>query len=244
MKALIVDDEPLALRRLQRMLDGLDDVDVVGTAGDGEEARVQVEALQPDVVLLDIDMPECDGLTLAATATLPAVIFITAHREHALEAFELDAVDYLLKPVSEERLIRALGRVAARRGSTAPTDVLSAVRDAVAEERRPPRLTARAGDTMHVFDARSVARLHARDKVTMFWVEGTEYVLDESLAELERRLAAWDFLRVHRSELINLDAVVSVRFGAGESSVTLRDGTQAPVSRRMLVELKKRLRGS
>ncbi|MEM6289895.1 MAG: LytTR family DNA-binding domain-containing protein [Myxococcota bacterium] len=244
MKLLIVDDEPLAQRRMQRMLASIDGMEVVGVAGDGDEARTQVEALQPDVVLLDIDMPECDGLTLAATAELPAVIFVTAHREHALEAFELDAVDYLLKPVSKERLVQALSRVATRQGAANPSDVVTAVRDAVAEERRAPRLTARAGDTMHVFDARAVARLHARDKVTMFWVEGTEYVLDESLAELERRLAAWDFLRVHRSELINLDAVVSVRFGAGESSVTLRDGAQAPVSRRMLAELKKRLRGS
>ncbi len=238
MKVMIVDDEPLARRRLERMVSALEDVEVVGMASDGAQARDRLSALAPDAVLLDIDMPECDGLTLAATTNLPAVIFVTAHREHALEAFGLDAVDYLLKPVSQERLRQALDR-ARSRNSGAPERVVPAT----PERSRPPRLTARTGDTLHVFDAMAVQRLHARDKVTLFWVDGTEYILDDSLTEMERRLAGWDFVRVHRAELINLDAVVSVRIGPGESSVNLRDGSQVPVSRRLLPELKRRLRG-
>lgn len=238
MKVMIVDDEPLARRRLERMVNGVDGVEVVGVASDGVEARERLPDLAPDAILLDIDMPECDGLTLAATTTLPAVIFVTAHREHALEAFGLDAVDYLLKPVSQDRLREALERARIRR--TPPVKRIAA---SPLDRARPPRLTARSGDTLHVFDAVGVQRLHARDKVTLFWVEGAEYILDESLSEMERRLAAWDFVRVHRAELINLDAVVSVRIGAGESSVNLRDGTQVPVSRRLLPELKRRLRG-
>jgi len=238
MKVMIVDDEPLARRRLERMLKTLEDIEVVGMASDGAQARDRLPSLAPDAVLLDIDMPECDGLTLAATTNLPAVIFVTAHREHALEAFELDAVDYLLKPVSQERLRHALDRARSRR-SDAPERASPANPD----RSRPPRLTARTGDTLHVFDATSVQRLHARDKVTLFWVDGDEYILDDSLAEMERRLAGWDFVRVHRAELVNLDAVVSVRIGAGESSVNLRDGSQVPVSRRLLPELKRRLRG-
>jgi len=241
LRVLVVDDEPIARRRLERMVGGMPDVDVVGTASDGVEAKGAVEDTQPDVVLLDIDMPECDGLTLAATTTLPAIIFITAHREHALEAFEVDAVDYLLKPVTRPRLAQALDKVRAR-NSESTADVTEAVRDALAEQRRPPRLSARAGDVLHVFDARQIARLHARDKVTLFWVEDTEYVLDESLSELERRLDAWDFVRVHRAELINLDHVVAVHLGAGESSLVLRDDSQVPVSRRALPQLKKRLK--
>ncbi len=240
MKVLIVDDEPIARRRLERMLSGMPELVVVGTAGDGIEARGEVERLEPDVVLLDIDMPECDGLTLAATTPLPAVIFVTAHREHALEAFELDAVDYLLKPVTRTRLVQALEK--ARGRSAEP--VAEVVREVLVDQRRPPRLSARSGDTLHVFDARDVQRLQARDKVTLFWVEGTEYVLDESLTELERRLDAWDFVRVHRAELVNLGAVVSVHLGSGESSLTLRDGSQVPVSRRALAGLKKRLTSS
>jgi DNA-binding LytR/AlgR family response regulator len=237
MKILVVDDEAIARRRLERMLAGMPGVELVGTASDGIEAREAVERLQPDVVLLDIDMPECDGLTLAATTPLPAVIFVTAHREHALEAFEVDAVDYLLKPVTRPRLVQALEKV---RGRSAEP-VAEAVREVLTDQRRPPRLSARSGDTLHVFDAREIQRLHARDKVTLFWVEGSEYVLDDSLTELERRLEAWDFLRVHRAELINLGAVVSVHLGSGESSLTLRDGSQVPVSRRALAGLKKRL---
>lgn len=238
MKVMIVDDEPLARRRLERMVNALDDAEVVGMASDGTEARERLPSLAPDAVLLDIDMPECDGLTLAATTTLPAVIFITAHREHALEAFGLDAVDYLLKPVSQDRLRQALDRARARTSST-PKSAAAAAPD----RSRPPRLTARTGDTLHVFDAAQVQRLHARDKVTLFWVDGSEYILDDSLAEMERRLAGWDFVRVHRAELVNLAAVVSVRIGAGESCVNLRDGSQVPVSRRLLPELKRRLRG-
>jgi DNA-binding LytR/AlgR family response regulator len=239
MKVLIVDDEPIARRRLERMLSGVPEVTVVGTAADGEEARAAVETLQPDVVLLDIDMPECDGLTLAATANLPAVVFVTAHREHALEAFDVNAVDYVLKPVSRPRLLQALERVRAR---TDPSAVADAGRHALADQRRPPRLSARTGDVLHVFDAREIARLHARDKATLFWVNGVEYVLDESLSELERRLGDWDFVRVHRAELVNLGAVVSVHLGSGESSALRRDGSQVPVSRRALPLLKQRLK--
>ncbi|MGH1342650.1 MAG: LytR/AlgR family response regulator transcription factor [Nannocystales bacterium] len=239
MKVMIVDDEPLARRRLERMLKGLEGIEVVGTASDGSQARDRLSTLAPDAVLLDIDMPECDGLTLAATTNLPAVIFVTAHREHALEAFGLDAVDYLLKPVSRDRLRQALERARSRR-SLIPQRAAPSER---VDRGRPPRLTARTGDTLHVFDAVAVQRLHARDKVTMFWVDGVEYILDDSLAEMERRLAAWDFVRVHRAELVNLAAVVSVRIGAGESTVNLRDGSRVPVSRRLLPDLKRRLRG-
>lgn len=242
MKVLVVDDEALARRRLLRMLDAFDEIEVVGEAADGVEAQPLIESLSPDVVLLDVDMPECDGLTLAATVDLPAVIFVTAHREHAVEAFELDATDYLLKPVSKDRLLAALERVRERR-THAPSDVFDAVREVVLDERRAPRLSARAGDTLHVFDARNVCRFHARDKVTLFWVDDVEYVLDTSLSELETRLASWDFCRVHRAELINLSTVVQVRLGPGESAVHLRDGSVAPVSRRMLAELKRRLHG-
>lgn len=241
LRVLIVDDEDIARRRLERMLAGMPEVEVVGTASDGVQARDAALDLAPDLVLLDIDMPECDGLTLAATTALPAVIFVTAHREHAIEAFEVDAVDYLLKPVTRARLVQALDKVRARKADAAP-DVTEVVREALADGRRPPRLSARCGDVLHVFDAREVQRLCARDKATLLWRDGTEYVLDESLNELERRLEAWDFIRVHRSELVNLGAVVSVHLGGGESSVLLRDGSQVPVSRRALPLLKKRLR--
>lgn len=237
MKVLIVDDEAIARRRLERMVAGIPDAEVVGVASDGIEARDAVARLEPDLVLLDVDMPECDGLTLAATTPLPAVVFVTAHREHAVEAFEVQAIDYILKPVTRARLVQALNKVKAREAEP----VAEVVREVLVDQRRPPRLSARAGDTLHVFDAREIQRLHARDKVTLFWVEGAEYVLDESLTELERRLDPWDFVRVHRAELVNLDAVVSVHLGSGESSLTLRDGSQVPVSRRALAALKKRL---
>ncbi len=243
MNVLIVDDEPLARRRLRRMLDALEGVHVVGEAADGEEGRLEIERHAPDLVLLDIDMPQCDGLSLAATADMPHVIFVTAHRQHAPEAFELDAVDYLLKPVRRDRLAHAIERVRQRRpGGSELEEVAEVVRDTVAHQRRPPRLSARSGTTLHVFDARDISRLQTRDKYTVFHRNGVEYLLDESLSDLQRRLESWDFVRVHRAELVNLAAVVAVHLGAGESEVELRDGTRVPVSRRMLPELKRRLR--
>jgi len=121
LRTLIVDDEPLAVERMQVICAGIDDVNVIGTASDGQAALRLVAALNPDLILLDLTMPETDGLTVArqlsGEESPPAVIFVTAHDEFAVEAFDLDAVDYVLKPVSPDRLQRAVGRVIARRAA-------------------------------------------------------------------------------------------------------------------------------
>jgi DNA-binding LytR/AlgR family response regulator len=164
-------------------------------------------------------MPGVDGLALARQlGARPAVIFTTADAGQALAAFDVAAVDYLLKPVVRERLERALARVS----SSAPA---------------PPRVSARDGQTLHVVDARRVTRFHALDKYTAFLVDGRELLGEESLGSLEARLAPHGFLRVHRGELVRLDAVVALD---GET-VRLMDGQEARVSRRSLPELRKRL---
>lgn len=230
MKVLVVDDEAPARRRLVRMLGRLDGVEVAGEAADGEEALALVRTLGPDLLLLDIDMPEMDGLELAEHGDLPPVVFTTAHAEHALRAFEVAAVDYLLKPISRDRLAEAIARARARAGMEPPSAAAG-----------PVRITARSGGTVHVVDVVEITRFHAEDKVTVVSHEGRELLLDESLSSLEQRLGPHGFVRTHRSELVRLDAVRALHTEDGSTSVELSDGSRAAVGRRMVAELKRRL---
>ncbi len=230
MKVLVVDDEEPARRRLVRMLKRLDDVEVAGVAGDGEEALALIRERDPELILLDIDMPEMDGLELAEEPGMPPIVFTTAHAEHALRAFEVAAVDYLLKPISRERLAAAIERVRTREPkSQAP------------ESGDSLRITARNGTTVHVIEAREITRFHAEDKCTVFEHGGRELLLDDSLSALEQRLGVHGFFRAHRSELINLAAVVALHMDGGSTTVELRDGSRAAVGRRMVTRLKQRL---
>ena len=241
MKVLVVDDERVARNRLKRMLGRIEGLEVVGEAADGKEALERIVELEPDVAFLDIRMPEMDGLELARR--LPEstrVIFTTAYDEYAVEAFETSAVDYLLKPVEAERLetaIRKLERRAARR----ETPDLERLLERIVGRDEPRRITARRGDTIRVFDPRTILRFHAQDRYTVFRHEGHDYLLDESITSLEERLADVGFVRTHRSELVSLDAIRALKREDDINHVELADGQRAVVSRRHLRELKRRL---
>ena len=245
MRVLVVDDEAPARRRLLRMLAEEDDIEVVGEASDGLEARALIERHAPDLLLLDVQMPELDGLALARGPGMPALVFTTAHAEHAVAAFELAALDYLLKPIERERLRRALARVRERlaqaRGAGLDAAQLGELMRGARERGAPPRLAAREGNRVHLFDLASVTRLSAQDKYVVLIYRGREYLLGDSLAELEARLASFGFVRVHRAELVNLAAVVAITGEPGQARVELRDGQHAPVSRRELPALRRRL---
>ena len=245
---MVVDDEPLARNRLRRMIEQIAGVEMAGEAGDGVEALERIGELAPDVVLLDIRMPGLDGLTLARTAKdLPPVVFTTAYDEYAVQAFEANAVDYLLKPVKRERLEQALERVRARSAPRAAGPDVGAVLERLLAEREgrttAPRITAQQNGTLHVFDAREITRFYAQDKYTAFQVDGSEYLLEESLSSLEQRLASFDFLRVHRGELVSLAQVRAFRPEDSGGVVELRDGQTARVSRRHAAELRRALGG-
>lgn len=211
MDILIVDDEALARLRLRSLLDGLPELQarVVAEAGDSDEAMAALRAHLPDVVLLDIRMPGLvpnSGLRLAATLRAlprpPAVVFVTAHAEHALKAFELEATDYLTKPVRSERLLAALQRVRQR----------LAERDRPATEPAPlegPVLVVSDRDRVLRLPLAEVLVLKAEDKYVTLRTAHREHVLDDSLADLESRLAALggDFLRVHRNALVARQAI-------------------------------------
>jgi DNA-binding LytR/AlgR family response regulator len=235
MKILVVDDEAPARARLVRLLNGLSDVMpgvvVVGEAATGRDALTAVEALAPDLLLLDVEMPELDGLRVAAEC-LPPVIFVTAYDRHAVPAFDVDAVDYLLKPVRRERLLQALERAARRLPSPAAT----ATGDGAV-----PRIVAMDRGTTRIFDARKLTRLWASEKYTVFVGDGEECLTAEPLSTLEERLAPHGFVRVHRGELVRLSAVRGLRQQNGTVEVELEDGQFARVSRRSVSTLKAEL---
>jgi len=240
-KILVVDDEPYARRRLVRMIDALGGWQVAGEAKDGLDAREKIAALAPDVVLLDIRMPGLDGLSLVREdgARLPPIIFTTAFDEYAVEAFDAEAVDYLLKPVEPDRLHRALER-ARRRGG----EIGAAQMERLLNRLQPPEpspLAARRGDTVFFFDPRRITSLHAEDDYVAFVIRDRKYLLDESLRDLEQRLVDFDYLRVHRSALVNLRRVVGLRTEGGGASLELSDGCTVAVSRRRLAAVRRRL---
>jgi DNA-binding LytR/AlgR family response regulator len=223
MKILVVDDEPVARGRLLRMLARIDGVEVVGEAENGTEALRMAKELGPDLVLLDIDMPGLDGLAVAEDPSIPPVIFTTAHKEYALDAFEADAFDYLLKPVSRERLERALDKVRKRLAAASVPPPTS--------EDETWRLVVTDGTLKRFVDAREVECFLADQKYVAFTWRGHELLVRESLDALADRLAAHGFLRANRGALVRRDAVDAYDASEG-GSVVLRSGAVIPVSRR------------
>jgi DNA-binding LytR/AlgR family response regulator len=228
MKALVVDDEGPARRRLARMLEAIGGVQVTAQLEDGDAVLRELERQWPDVIFLDVRMPGLDGVSLAQRGgDLPPIVFVTAYDQYAVRAFELDAVDYLLKPVRPERLEAAVSRVRARFPERASEGV--------------PRVVSAARGVFRVFDAREVTRFWACDKYTSFAAEQVEHLTDESLNALEQRLTPHGFVRVHRAELVRLDAIRALRMIDGSHEITLSDGQVARVSRRALGGIKSAL---
>lgn len=221
LRLLIVDDEPPARARLRRLLADLPGVEVAGEAGDGVEALEAVARLQPDALLLDVQMPAIDGFGVAASLPDPggpAVVFVTAFDHYALQAFEAAAVDYLLKPVEPERLARALGRLREKCQAARPP----VPRQLLVEERG--RLRVLAVDTIAwITAADNYVELHAGD--------GRQWLLRRTLAALLADLGA-GFLRIHRSHAVALGAVAELRAAErGDAVVRLSGGGELPCSR-------------
>lgn len=257
MRTLIVDDEVPARRRLARQLQAIPGVLVVGEAADGLAALDAVAALAPDLLLLDVRMPELDGLALAQryAAALPLIVFTTAYDAFAVQAFEVHAVDYLLKPIPQERLAQAIARAQARhsqrerdRPSTAAVLETLALRQATSQSATAapslPRIATLERGAVRFFDARSLSRLYALDKYTAFSEGGAEHLTQEPLLSLEERLRPHGFLRVHRGELANLSRVRSLRSEDGAYTLEFIDGQRARVSRRLVAAVKDALLGA
>jgi two-component system LytT family response regulator len=242
-RALLVDDEPPARDRLRRLLGEHADVTCVGEAGDGVAALERIAAQRPDVVFLDVQMPELDGLGVAASLTGPdgpAVVFVTAYDQHALRAFELAAVDYLLKPLRKERLAAALDRVR-RRSSPGAADARAVLGKMTQPQRR---MAVRSGAKYVVFDTERVAAVLAQDHYAALLVDGRELLSDDSLDKLGERLDPARFLRVHRSAIVNLEFVRELQQEGDRKYVAVLSdpaSTRVPIARDRLDEVKAHL---
>lgn len=242
LRTLIADDEPLAVERMQIICAGIPALAVVGTANDGAAALRLIDALTPDLVLLDMTMPELDGLSVARRLggkdNAPAIVFVTAHDSFAVEAFDLDAVDYVLKPVTAERLERAIGRALARRGAGAPREVS----DWIAEFWVPHRselLRIAADDVTRIDAERDYVRLHLGDNPVTNQGGARSYLLLQTIAGLEARLDPTRFIRVHRSVILRRDRIVGLRHdGLGVWSVELAGEEPVRIGRTYLGKVK------
>ncbi|MCL4813345.1 MAG: LytTR family DNA-binding domain-containing protein [Vicinamibacteraceae bacterium] len=250
-RILLVDDEQPARDRLRHLLQAHADVEIVGEADDGEQALEQVAELHPDLVLLDIQMPGCSGLDVAASiGGGPRVVFCTAFDQHAVDAFELHAIDYLLKPVSRARLAVALDRVRAQGAATTPgapagardSDATGEARVEAALPMYPTRFLGKRANRFHVVPRDEVIYFANEDGLTRLTARGQHYWMQPSLAELERHLDPAHFFRVSRAAIVRLGAIAEIvprEGGSGEAR--LADGTMLPVSRRRLGGLMERL---
>lgn len=244
-RVLLVDDEAPARARLARLLTDIVDIQVVGEASNGLEALSVAQEVKPDLAFLDIEMPELNGLEVAETwaGSGPSVVFVTAYTEHALRAFEVSALDYLVKPVAPERLSEALEKV--RRQKHPPgLEQFQSFLEKFQEKRAKRRMAVKCGSKYRVLDPEMVTALVAKDHYASLLVEGQEILCDDSLDHLAQRLDPTRFLRIHRGAIINLDFLKELEHqGDRKYLAVLSDvaKTKLPVSRERLDELKERL---
>lgn len=238
MRALIVDDEQLARDRLKRLLAG-GALTLIGEAANGTEALEKIETLQPDVVFLDIEMPELNGLEVARSLTGenngPRIVFVTAFDEFALKAFEVNAVDYLVKPVQPDRLAKTLERLQV----SSPRDYSRVLGDMPKE--KVQRLALKVGSNFIVVDPEKTVAVLARDHYSALIVGEKEYLSDDSIDALVAKLGS-SFMRIHRAGAINLSFLKELeREGDRKYVAVLTDGTRVPVSRERLEALQQKL---
>ncbi len=252
MRAFLVDDEPLALKRLQRMLVATKRVDVVGTSTDPAEAVAAILEAKPDILFLDIEMPGMTGFELLThLQPQPWVVFTTAYDRYALEAFGVNSVDYLLKPIEATHLNRALDKIERLRGSSAaPPEMrelmerLAAVAGAVRAPSYPDRVASRVGERIEFIDLAQVTHFFAADKLTFAATGAKNYAVDYTIQELEQKLDPAKFVRIHRASLVNVEHVQELHsWFAGKIMLRLKDPkhTELSVSRDRVRALKERL---
>jgi len=248
LRAFLVDDEPLAIERLTRLLASYSSLRVAGSATDPAQAVALLNApANPpvDVLFLDIQMPGMNGFELLSRLSVqPFVVFTTAYDQYALRAFEVNSIDYLLKPIEAEQLERAIGKLGRLRPLPKPDwqrdpdlpELLKELTASLSARRSsyPRRIASRVGERVTFLDLDAVTHFVARDKLTFAVADGREHCVDQTIADLERNLDPAKFFRIHRAVLLNLDAVQEVKVSlSGGPVVYVKDArhTQLPVAR-------------
>lgn len=231
MKAYLVDDEPLAVTRLRRLLEADGRIEIAGASSDPRRALEDLRLTLPDVLFLDIEMPGMSGFELLEQLGAPhlLVVFTTAYDQYALDAFQVNSIDYLLKPVEPEQLKRAIGKLERMQGGEPRGNIDALLKQVRAMIQNEPehltRVASRTGDRVEFIEVAAVSHFYAEDKLTFAATAGKDFAVDLSIAELERRLPASRWVRIHRSTLLNVDAVKELRtWFSGKLLIKLRDG--------------------
>jgi len=231
MRTLIVDDEHLARALLREYLAAHPDIEIVGECANGFEAVKAIAEHAPDLVFLDIQMPKLDGFEVVELAgSKPHYVFATAYDQFALRAFEVHAVDYLLKPFSRERLAEALAQVRLR--APQPARIEAVVKDAQARQQPLERVLIRDGARVHVVAASSIDYIEAQDDYVQICAAGKTYLKHQRLSELEAQLDGAVFVRIHRSTIVNVGAVERIEpVSKDNHCAVLKGGVKLPISR-------------
>jgi len=247
-RVLLSDDETLARERLRSLLEEEPDLEIVAECGDGKSAIATIRRERPDLVFLDIQMPEVDGFGVVQQLRddMPLTIFVTAYDRYAMKAFEVHALDYLLKPVGKERLTGAVER--ARRQLQHPPDgtfqrrVLELLADMDARRHTPERIIIKADGEIVCLKPNEIDWAESAGNYVCLHVGGATHILRETITALESRLGPRQFMRVHRSTLVNVDRIKTLKPSLyGDYSILLRDGTKLTLSRGFRENVLKRL---
>ena len=250
MRVIVVDDEPLAREGMVELLETHDGIEIAGAYPDAPAALPAIESIKPDAVFVDVQMPGMTGFELVDALDLdplPAIVFVTAYDEYAIRAFEVNAIDYLLKPVSTDRLGQTVARVRAHvrgRRDDGYRAKMTTLLDGVVPDRTQGvgRLIVREVGQIIVVPTRDVDWVEGADYYAKLHVRAAVHMLRETLSSLEQRLDARKFLRIHRSAIVNLTRVRAVESAArGEGVAVLADGTRLKVTRAKREELERRL---
>ncbi len=251
MRTLIIDDEPLARKGIRQLLEGDPEVQILGECVDGLESVEQIKALRPDVIFLDIQMPEMDGfavLDALSAEELPIVVFVTAYDQHALRAFQVHALDYLLKPFDEERFHEALDRAKAqwrqKNGSQMTRRIIEML-DGNREERQAPgRIMVRNAGRITFVRVEEVDWIEAQGDYVCLHCQGKKHLVREKISDMENQLATDRFLRIHRSTIVSIPRIKEMQpLFHGEYAVVLHDGTRLTMSRSFRDRVFERLAG-
>jgi two-component system, LytTR family, response regulator len=251
LRTIIAEDEKLARQRLKRLLNKCADIEVIGEAEDGGMTLELVNELKPDILFLDIQMPVMTGVEIVSQFThLPHIIFTTAYDRYAVNAFEIGAVDYLLKPITEDGISRSLERVRSRtKASPADESVLNKILKTLQgmqeKERYISILTASQGDRIKVLQVEYINVLRAEDRYVICYTDNGEYVTDNTIKELAETLDPQKFFQVHRSIIVNITAIRDIRRSlftkSGYELTATGVGDPLPVGKTYLTSLRERL---
>ena len=247
-RTLVVDDEPVARQRMLSLLQNEPDIEIIGECESGQDAISRIELTSPDLVFLDIQMPQMDGLQLsrALGERMPAVVFVTAYDEYALRAFEVHALDYLLKPFDGPRFLRTLERARERlerqRAGDLGKRLLAMVQDLRPEPAQPPdRLVVKSGGRIFFVRTDEIDWIDAAGNYVRLHVKGEAYLFRETMTAMEARLDQSRFVRIHRSHIVNAERIKELQPDNGDYTVVLRSGERLPLSRGYRDKLQERI---